>query len=167
MATLNYTTPVYQNTDSLMFLNTIFMFKDIELVCLINLQLNIAQYKLLYETFFLQESNFVLNVTAHDHNEDNIGSTKSYFIDFFEFSINTSSGCSFQNRSIRHKPPHCDDAYIELNISYRLVNSPITCPSVCETAILVTHSPEQVFLYVEYFYTDTSCIFSYASTNHS
>ena len=104
--------------------------------------------QLLYETFFLQESNSVFNVTAHDHNEPNtnIESTRHLLIDFFEFSINTSSGdtnCSFQNRSIRHKPPHCDDAYIELNISYRLS----TCPSVCETAILVTHSPEQVILY--------------------
>ena len=101
----------------------------------------------IHEPFFQQESDFVLKVAVNDHNEPNVGPIASRLISYFEFSINTFSedaNCSFQDKSIRHNTPHCHDGYIELNISHRLVNSTSACPTVCETAVLVSRSPEQV-----------------------
>ena len=95
--------------------------------------------------FFLQESN--ISVAINDHNEPNVGSTTSRLIDYFEFSIDSfseDSNCSFQDKSIRHNTLHCHDGHIELNISHRLVDSTSACPTVCETAFLVSHPPKQV-----------------------
>ena len=66
-------------------------------------------------------------MAVHEYNEDSLGVQDNAIIDHFQFSIDTSSlqwdDCSFQNSSIRHDALHCNEGYIELNISYRLLES--------------------------------------------